>query len=171
MSPLHKLRAGGVSIDSNIILDLHLTASLGLLNALFAQRMLVSDFVLQELTQAAIRLPGAETVNLTTDEEWEFFRETRRRHSGLGVGEVGAITVARFRHATLITNDMQARQTAEELELPVSGSIGVLECAVELAVISGQEAINLLQAMVREGAWISDELLELFRQKVLTQGD
>ena len=98
-------------------------------------------------------------------------RETRRRHSGLGVGEVGAITVARFRHATLITNDMQARQTAEELELPVSGSIGVLECAVELAVISGQEAINLLQAMVREGAWISDELLELFRQKVLTQGD
>jgi predicted nucleic acid-binding protein len=167
MSP-HKLRAGRVSLDSNIILDLYLTTSLGLLNDLFSERMLISDFVLQELSEAAIRLPGAETVNLTTDEEWEFFRETRRRHPGLGLGEVGAITVARFRGAALITNDMQARQTAEELNLTVSGSIGVLECAVELEVISGQEAVDLLQAMIREGAWISDELLELFRQKVLT---
>jgi predicted nucleic acid-binding protein len=170
MSPQHKLRAGAVSLDSNIILDLYLTGRLGLLVDLFAGRMLVSDFVLSELTQAAIELPGAQAISLGTDEEWQFFEQVRRRHPGMGVGEVGAITVARFRQATLITNDMQARQTAEDLELPVSGSIGVLECGVELAVISGQEAVNLLQAMIREGAWISDELLQMFRQKVLAHG-
>src|SRR5208282_1284194 len=71
MSPQHKLRAGAVSLDSNIILDLYLTGRLGLLIDLFAGRMLVSDFVLSELTQAAIELPGAKAISLATDEEWQ----------------------------------------------------------------------------------------------------
>ena len=152
MCPPHKLHTGSVSLDSTIILDSYLIGRVDLFLDLFAQRMLVSDFVSRELMQAAIELPGAETISLATDEEWQFFQQVRRRRPGLGLGEVGAITVARYHRATLITNDMQARQTAEELELPVSGSIGVLECAVELGIISGQEAVGLLQAMIREGA-------------------
>jgi predicted nucleic acid-binding protein len=49
----------------------------------------------------------------------------------------------------------------------VSGAIGVLECAVEMESIRPTTAVAILEAMIREGAWISDELLELFRQRIL----
>ena len=97
MSPVHKLRAGLVSVDANVILDLHLAGNIALLVELFAGRTLVSDFVMNELTKAVIELPEAEVVGLTTDDEWKFFEDLRLLHPQLGTGELGAITVARIR--------------------------------------------------------------------------
>ena len=78
-----------------------------------------------------------------------------------------ALTVAKFRHATLLSNDKQARSAAEEEGIPISGAIGVLECAVEMESIQPNTAVAILEDMIREGAWISRELLELFRQGIL----
>ena len=150
-----------------MLVDFHLTGTVGLLQNLFLGHMLVSDFVEKELAEAAIRLPGAEIVPLTTEEEWEFFRAIRNDKPGLGLGELGALTIAWSRAATLLTNDKQARQTAEELRIAVSGAIGILEHGVEAEWLSGNEAVRILEAMIREGAWISEELVEMFRQKVL----
>ena len=74
--------------------------------------MLMSDFVEEELGKSRIRVLGSEIVTLTKDEEWDFFAELRKRRRGLGPGELGAITVAKFQNASLLTNDRQARQTA-----------------------------------------------------------
>jgi predicted nucleic acid-binding protein len=164
---LHKLRWANVSLDSSVVVDFHLTGNLTLLEGIFAGRMLVSNFVTKELADADIEVHAAEEVVLSSDDEWDFFHDLRKRKQSLGPGELGAITVAKFRHATLLSNDRQARSAAEEEGIPMSGAIGVLECAVEMESIRPTAAVAILEAMIREGAWISGELLELFRQRIL----
>jgi len=164
---LHKLSLPAVSVDSSVVIDFHLTSSLPLFEELFAGRMLMSDLVEEELTTSDMKVLGAEVVMLTQDAEWEFFGEVKRKKPGLGYGELGAITVARFRRACLLTNDRQARQTADEMGIPVSGAIGILEYAAEANKLSAQDAVKLLEEMVRRGAWISEDLLELFRRKMI----
>ena len=164
---MHKLRSASVSLDSSVVVDFYLTGNLLLLEGLFAGRMLVSDFVTNELADAKIQVNSAELVVLSADDEWDFFHDLRKRKQALGPGELGAITVAKFRHATLLSNDKQARSAAEEEGIPISGAIGVLECAVEMESIQPNAAVAILEDMIREGAWISGELLELFRQRIL----
>jgi len=86
---------------------------------------------------------------------------------GLGPGELGAITVAKFQNASLLTNDRQARQTADEIGMSVSGAIGVLEYGVEVGKLIGPDAVRILEEMIREGACIAGDLLEMFRRKML----
>lgn len=164
---MHKLATGVVSVDASVIVDFHLAGRLALFEELFSGRLLISDFVEQELMEADIRLTAAQTVALSSTAEWDFFGNVRRRKPGLGLGELGALTVAHFENAILLTNDRQARQAAEEFNLPVHGGLGVLEYAAEIARLSGQEAVTILEQMIQQGAWISNELVELFRQKVL----
>ena len=75
----------------------------------------------------------------------------RRRKPRLGLGELSALTVAHFKNAILVTNDRQARQAAEEFNLPVHGGLGVLEHAAEAARLSGQEAVTILEGMIQAG--------------------
>jgi hypothetical protein len=75
--------------------------------------------------------------------------------------------VSHFHDAVLVTNDRQARQAAEELNVSVHGGFGVLEYATEAARLSGREAVTILEEMIQQGAWISEELAELFKQRVL----
>jgi predicted nucleic acid-binding protein len=164
---LHRLETVFVSVDSSVIVDFHLTGNLSFLEEVFGGRMLMSDFVEEELGKSQIRVLGSEIVTLTKDEEWAFFAELRKRRRGLGPGELGAITVAKFQNASLLTNDRQARQTADEIGMPVSGAIGVLEYGVEVGKLTGPDAVRILEEMIREGAWIAEDLLEMFRRKML----
>ena len=164
---MHRLAEGAVSVDASVIVDFHLAGRLALFEELFSGRLLISDFVEQELMEADIQLTAGQTVALSSTQEWGFFGDVRRRKPGLGLGELGALTVAHFQNAILVTNDRQARQAAEEFNLPVHGGLGVLEYAAEAARLSGQEAVTILEGMMQQGAWISDELVEIFRQRVL----
>ena len=74
-------------------------------------------------------------------------------------------------NASLLTNDRQARQAADEIGIPVSGAIGVLEYGVEAGKLLGPDAVRILEEMVREGAWISEDLLEMFRRKMIEAGE
>ena len=139
---MHKLAAGEVSVDTTVIVDFHLAGRLALFGELFSGRLLISDLVVRELTEANIQLSGAQTVTLSTSAEWDFLGNVRRRRPGLGIGEVSAITVACFRGATLLTNDRQARESAEEFKLPVCGVLDVLEYATATARLSAPISAN-----------------------------
>jgi predicted nucleic acid-binding protein len=164
---LRRLAEGAVSPDASIIVDFHLAGRLALFEELFIGRLLISDFVDQELMDANIQLTHAQTVTLSSVDEWNFFGAVRRRKPGLGDGELGALTVARFHSAFLLTNDRQVKQVAEEFKLSVPGADSVLEYAVEIGQLSGLEAGTILEAMIHQGAWIPDKLVELLKQRAL----
>jgi predicted nucleic acid-binding protein len=164
---LHRLSDGVVSPDTSVIVDFSLIGQLDLFLNLFTDRMLLSDFVQAELAPAGINLPEVEVIRLENDEQWNFFNDLQKTKPGLGIGELGALTVAQFRHATLLSNDKPARQMAETLGVAYSGGIGVLEYCCEAGKLSAQGAIDLLDKMVAAGARISEDLIANFRQTVL----
>ncbi len=161
------LDSGDFSFDANSIVDFVKTGSVPLLERLFEGRALVSDFVVNELAAASLEWKMAEVVKLANESELQLFEDIRKNNPALGAGEIGAITVARLRSAGLISNDRQARRAAGELGIPVSGSLAILRYAVEITVISGEEAVQRLSEMIAAGAWLSDELVETFRKDVL----
>lgn len=164
---MHRLSSGHVSLDTSVILDFSATDRLDLLLDVFAGRMLLSDFVEAELAPTGIKLSDLELVRLDSDEQWSFFNDLRKAKPGLGAGELGALTIARFWNAILLTNDKPARQMAETVAVAYSGGIGVLECCCETRKLSGQEAVALLDNMIAAGARISEDLVANFRRAVL----
>lgn len=164
---MRPLDSGEFSFDANSIVDFVKTATLPLLDQLFEGRALVSDFVVNELFAASIEWKSAKVVVLASQSELQLFEEIRQNNPPLGAGEVGAITVARLRNVGLISNDRQARRAAGELGISVSGSLAILQYAVESNAISGEEAVRILSEMIVAGAWFSDELVESFRKDVL----
>ena len=164
---MHKLASDKVSLDSSVIVDFHLAGALTLLEDLFSGRLLISDFVKKELVDATLQLNGTQIISLSTDDEWDFFRELRQARAGLGLGELGALCVARFHSAILLTNDRQARLAAEESGVLVHGGLGVLEYALEIGRLSGEEALEILREMINQGAWISADLVEQFTKRII----
>jgi predicted nucleic acid-binding protein len=164
---LHPLDSGEFSFDTNSIVDFVKTGNLSLLDRLFESRAVISDFVVNELAAASIEWKQAQVVMLADESELQLFEDIRRNNPSLGAGEIGAITVARLRGAGLTTNDLQARRVAEELGIPVAGSLAILRHGVEVTIISGEEAFRILAEMIVAGAWISDELVESFRRDIL----
>lgn len=164
---MHPLDSGEFSFDANSIVDFVKTVTLPLLNRLFENRALVSDFVVNELGAAQIEWKQARVIVLETEAELQMFQDVRRNNPPLGSGEVGAISVAKVRQAGLITNDKQARRAAGELGIPVSGSLAILRYAVEKDLLTGEEAVRVLSEMIFAGAWLSEELVEAFRRDIL----
>lgn len=164
---MHLLSSGEFSIDSNVVADFFLVGRLDQLCELFQGRLLASDFVLSELADANIELCYVETVTLGAEAELALFDTIRRDNPPLGAGEIGALAVAKLRGCGMITNDSRARRAAEELGIQVSGSLGVLEYAVEVGRITAEDAVAILEQMVQAGAWFSDELVKMFRARIL----
>lgn len=164
MPPLDQ---GELSFDANSVIDFVKTGTLPVLDSLFVGRALLSDFVANELAVADTRWPGAQAVSLATETELQLFEDISRNNPALGAGEVGALAVCCLRGARLISNDRQARRAAEELGVPVSGSLAILRHAVDSGRLSGEDAVRILSEMILAGAWLSDELVEAFRKDVL----
>jgi predicted nucleic acid-binding protein len=119
------------------------------------------------LEKANIRLPRADVVTLVAEGELAVFDSIRKNNLPLGTGEIGSLTVANLRGCGILTNDSRARQAAKELGIPVSGTLGVLEYAVEADRISAEAAVEILEQMLQAGAWFSDELVRMFRTRIL----
>jgi predicted nucleic acid-binding protein len=158
-----------VSFDSNVVADFELTGNTTILEQILKGRMLISDFVQDELRRANINFSPARVIALTTEEQLELLEELRRGHPGLGLGELGAITIARVRTAVLASNDGQARKAAIELGVQVSGSLGILEHGVSTGDIEPRMAVRVAEEIVAAGAWISEDLIELFKTKVMSR--
>ncbi len=164
---MHLLEAGGLSFDANSVVDFSTTGRLPLLDRLLGDRALLSDFVVSQLEDLKIAWPQALVVALREEADLELFHSIRRKNPSLGIGEVGAITVAHLHRAGLISNDRETRRVAMELAIPVAGSLAVLRHGVERSEITPEKAASTVEEMIATGAWLSYELVETFRHDVL----
>lgn len=162
---MHKLHAASVSVDSSVALDFHLTNSFEILVELFEGKMLMSDFVKNELPNT-MDLRGTTIVPLAQTAEWELLEKLKKEKRGLGLGEIGAIVVAKTHDAVLLTNDKPARNAIQGMEIEVAGSIAVLEYAVESGRMQSEAAVELLKEMIQQGARISKDLVTEFEEKM-----
>ncbi|MBI4746403.1 MAG: DUF3368 domain-containing protein [Deltaproteobacteria bacterium] len=80
-------------------------------------------------------------------EEHLFERLTER----LGMGESACLSLAVNRNIKILTDDLDTRNYAQRLAVPVSGTIGVLVLAVKKGIISLEEGNKSLVEMVENG--------------------
>jgi predicted nucleic acid-binding protein len=101
--------------------------------------------------------------------QWVRVRATRWvRAKQLDPGESAAVALALQLQADwLLTDDAQARQFAEFVELEVHGSIGLLLWSVAEGHVNDRaHALALLDALANSSLWISKRVLHEARQAI-----
>lgn len=76
----------------------------------------------------------------------------------LGKGESEAIALAKEMGTRVIIDDLKARKVAETLELNVTGTIGILLKAENMALIDS--AYDTARELKEKGFYVSDQLLD-----------
>ncbi len=69
----------------------------------------------------------------------------------LGPGEASCIALAHYDDHQVMTDDRVARRLAQQLQVPVSGTLGLLALAVDKECLSLSAADGLLQQMITAG--------------------
>jgi len=69
----------------------------------------------------------------------------------LGKGESSCIAMAKQRKMTVVTDDKAARNTCRQLNVPVTGTIGILKSSCIDHQLSVQDADSILAKMIGNG--------------------
>jgi len=69
----------------------------------------------------------------------------------VGYGEAAGIAIAKERDLLFSSDDKIARKTAKEHGVEVSGTLGILQIAIEEGKLSTEEADEVLQGMIQGG--------------------
>lgn len=158
------MAAGVVVADASPLIYLSVLGRFELLRSLFGA-VHIPDAALQEVAAPALSLPGAAETRAAVKNGW--LRPTTVRNrlaveallSDLHPGEAEAIVLARELAARrLLLDDRLARNRAKALNLPVTGTIGLLL----LARRSGEQ-LDLrhdLDTLIRHGFRIAPDVYE-----------
>jgi predicted nucleic acid-binding protein len=71
--------------------------------------------------------------------------------SRLGAGERTCLAVAHERHGLFVSDDLDARASAQRLGLRITGTLGVLTLSVKRKLLSRKAANDALTAMIASG--------------------
>lgn len=123
----------------------------------------ITEMVMEEINVCVAKyiLPAIdpdtfEIMDLTEDDKLLFLRLNER----FGKGEASCLAVCMSRGLRILTDDPDARRYAQRTGIPVSGTIGVLVCALGKETISRSEADDLLSEMIAKGFYSPIKKLE-----------
>jgi predicted nucleic acid-binding protein len=151
---------GGWFFDSVTLSNFALADAVAVLRDRYRRRGFVPTQVVDELTRgvtagyapltACLDLVDTGVLRVVSLDRSE--RHTFRQLVGhLGEGEAGTIAVAHHRQGTVVTDDRAARRTCADLNVPVTGTLGILQAAVRDRQLTLGAANDLLRAMIQAG--------------------
>jgi len=124
-----------VLVDNTVLSNFVKVNRLDLFRKAF-DHVYVTEQVLEEF-KLGVRRGVLPDVNLDfevlklKDEEIELYNALRVK---LGKGEASCLAIAKHRNLKVLTDDSDARKTANVLGVPISGTIGVLVWCVEMGL-------------------------------------
>jgi predicted nucleic acid-binding protein len=118
------------------------------------QEIIIPETVLDEL--AEVEIPPS--INKIKYSEKEAQKENNYE---LDPGETAAITIAKKEDAVLLTDDLEAREKAKEINVKTHGSIGMIAMNQQKDKISFQTAIDKMRKLQEKSAlFITDQIIE-----------
>ena len=153
-----------VASDASPLITLARARQLELLHEFYGQ-ILIPREVHEEVTVAGAGLPGADEVRRAP---WIEMRSATSEHvdlavksacAGLGAGERSVIYLAvELKPALVLIDEDRARRVAKALQLPLAGSIAVLERGAQLKKVPDLRSVYL--DLLDQGIRFSPDLLE-----------
>lgn len=143
-----------IFLDNTVLSNLALVGQPELVFRLWPNRVRTPQAVLREY-QIAVEaglLPAhawdEAPVEVMTTEEIALAESFSTR---LGIGERSCLALARMRGGQIASDDADARDAAQRLGIPVTGTLGILALAVRRELLTLRQANNLLAEMVAAG--------------------
>jgi len=150
-----------IVLDCCVISNFALAGALGVLEALFAKKARITEFVAAEVLRGiqaghtrldeipkAVRAGWLRESSLKTREEKRLFEALSR---SLGLGEASAIALAKSRGLVFASDDRVARAEAAALDVCLTGTLGILARAVRTGVCELGTADAYLTGMIEAG--------------------
>lgn len=141
-------------VDNTVLSNLAIVRRPELLRELFGGEVAVPVEVRRELT-AGERLRRIPVGNWSWLKEIKLTRAERTLAKQLGrtldVGEAACLAAAFTRHLILLTDDRDARRLAQLMEVPLSGTLGLLQLSVDEGLFDLPTANSLLAEMIGKG--------------------
>ena len=143
-----------VLLDNTVLSNFAVVGRMDLAFQLYANRVVTTQGVMHEYQVAvaagllARRAWDDLTVVEMTSEELVLCETLAPR---LGIGERTCLAVAHARGGLFVSDDGDARAAAKRLDVPVSGTVGILVLAVRLEYATLAEANALLIEMIAAG--------------------
>jgi predicted nucleic acid-binding protein len=88
-----------------------------------------------------------QVLDLVSDEETLFQQLLRQ----INAGEASCLAIAAHRAGRVLTDDRDARKLAAQIQVPISGTLGILSQLVREESVSLNDADQLLQQMIANG--------------------
>lgn len=135
-----------VIVDTNTIIDLQELASLDLPLRVFSSVYISGNILREELNdedrQALLKL-NYKPLNLETNNGYEKLFYLKENYTQLSTPDKVIISIAYEKGIFCCTNDSLARKACKDIEVKLTGTIGVLCSAYENNVIKREEFIEL----------------------------
>lgn len=88
-------------------------------------------------------------------------KKRQKTNADLDPGETAALTIAAERNATLLTDDLDARNVAQNADIEVHGSIGIIVLAFSRNELTRSEAIQQMRDLQTETTlFVTDAVVE-----------
>jgi predicted nucleic acid-binding protein len=150
-----------IVFDTCVISNFALTGALGILEGLYRNKAHITDFVAAEILRGiqagharlgaipkAVQAGWLKEIGLRTGKERELFKTLS---VSLGMGEASSIAIAKRRGLRFASDDRVARAEAARLDVPLTGTLGILVKAVRTGVCELRTADAYLGKMIEAG--------------------
>lgn len=143
-----------ILLDNTVLSNFAVVRRSELLRVAFGDLPATSQEVLEELNVGISRgkLPDLDwswlpawTLDETEKAHYEHFLHT------LNAGEASCLAMALVRGCRFLTDDRDARELAGLLQVPISGTLGVLARLIDIGAVELDEAESLLREMIAAG--------------------
>lgn len=154
-------------VDNSVISNFALIGKLDFLKGILGEKLCIPEEVKTEFVSGVNKgiipqtdINWLQVISRIKVEEELFERFCHR----LGKGESACLSIAFNRKWKFFSDDVDARKTAQRLEVPVSGTIGILTYLVHKGHITLEDGNSMLRDMIKKGYYSpTDELDELLK--------
>ena len=145
--------------DTVVISNFIFSDALPLLQQRYKNKALITSEVYGELVVGMGKYPKLKEIDaLFIDDSFELVTLSREeiKHcqqllTSLDLGEASAITYAKTRQYIVVSDDRAARYHCTNVDIPVTGTIGILKACVQDQQLVLEDADIILEKMIAEG--------------------
>jgi len=158
-----------IILDTCVVSNFALSQSIFILKSCYSRQVYITSFVMAEILKGLLKgYKELSDIKMALSEGWLIetpLKSIKEKNlfetlsTSLGTGESSSIAVAKNRGLTFASDDLVARREALLLNVPLTGTVGILVRAINSKVINLRRGETILTQMKERGFYAPVESL------------